>query len=169
MTVPRQGLRYKYTSAPQLHSFSCCAYAPYRSLNLTTHICHTAVLYRQRNYRGISWIYPRHDPTLEGTLRNNPSPPPGSTLNIKSSMSCFPHTLLRTNVTLHVIRRKETTPVSYQTNEPMCTLTLTHYATASKKQLRSLSTVVDPSLLYVALNDESGFEPSVYLLLENEA
>ena len=29
--------------------------------------------------------------------------------------------------------------------------------------------VVDPSLLYVALNDESGFEPSVYLLLENEA
>ena len=84
-------------------------------------------------------IYPRHDPTLEGTLRNNPSPPPGSTLNIKSSMSCFPHTLLRTNVTLHVIRRKETTPVSYQTNEPMCTLTLTHYATASNKQLRSLS------------------------------
>ena len=54
-------------------------------------------------------------------------------------MSCFPHTLLRTNVTLHVIGRKETTPVSYQTNEPMCTLTLTHYATASKKQLRSLS------------------------------
>ena len=128
-------------------------------------------------------------------------------------MSCFPHTLLRTNVTLHVIRRKETTPVSYQTNEPLCTLTLTHYATASKKQLRSLSRreivylskeiaedvlgqvlgcdvrehllgrrvvkgdlvlldklpVVDPSLLYVALNDESGFEPSVYLLLENEA
>ena len=31
------------------------------------------------------------------------------------------------------------------------------------------SPVVDPSLLYVALNDESGFEPSVYLLLENEA
>ena len=84
-------------------------------------------------------MYPRHDPTLEGTLRNNPSPPPGSTLNIKSSMSCCPHTLLRTNVTLHVIRRKETTPVSNQTNEPMCTLTLTHYATASKKQLRSLS------------------------------
>ena len=54
-------------------------------------------------------------------------------------MLCFPHTLLRTNVTLHVIRRKETTPVSYQTNEPMCTLTLTHYATTSKKQLRSLS------------------------------
>ena len=123
MTVPRQSLRYKYTSAPQLYSFSCCAYAPYRSLNLTTHVCHTAVLYRQRNFRGIWWIYPRHDPTLEGTLRNNPSPPPGSTLNIKSSMSCFPHTLLRTNVTLHVIRRKETTPVSYQTNEPMCTLT----------------------------------------------
>ena len=43
----------KYTSAPQLYSFSCCAYAPYRSLNLTTHICHTDVLYRQRNYRGI--------------------------------------------------------------------------------------------------------------------
>ena len=42
-------------------------------------------------------------------------------------MSCFPHTLLRTNVTLHVIRRRETTPVSYQTNEPMCTLILTHY------------------------------------------
>ena len=102
MTVPRQSLWYKYTSA--------CAYAPYRSLNLTTHICHTAVLYRQRNYRGIWWVYPRYDPTLEGTLRNNPSPPPGSTLNIKSSMSCFPHTLLRTNVTLHVIRRKETTP-----------------------------------------------------------
>ena len=53
-------------------------------------------------------------------------------------MSCFPDTLLRTNVTLHVIRRKETTPVFYQTNEPMCTLTLTHYAT-EKKQLRSLS------------------------------
>ena len=31
------------------------------------------------------------------------------------------------------------------------------------------SPVVDPSLLYVALSDESGFEPSVYLLLENEA
>ena len=31
------------------------------------------------------------------------------------------------------------------------------------------SPVVDPSLLYAALNDESGFEPSVYLLLENEA
>ena len=29
-------------------------------------------------------------------------------------------------------------PVSYQTNEPMCTLTLTRYAPASKKQLRSL-------------------------------
>ena len=31
------------------------------------------------------------------------------------------------------------------------------------------SPVVDPSLLYVALNDESDVEPSVYLLLENEA
>ena len=43
MTVPRQSLRYKYTSAPQLYSISCCAYAPYRSLNLTTHICYEAL------------------------------------------------------------------------------------------------------------------------------
>ena len=112
-------------------------------------------------------------------------------------MSCFPHTLLRTNVTLHVIRRKETTPVSYQTNEPMCTLTLTHVDVRLEKCYHHVhlpnwpsvlacdgeycpyapdaahwgvaSPVVDPSLLYVALNDKSGFEPSVYLLLENEA
>ena len=41
--VSRQNLRYKYTSAPQPYSFSCCAYAPYRSLNLTTHTCYEAV------------------------------------------------------------------------------------------------------------------------------
>ena len=43
MTVPRQSLQYKYTSAPQLYSFPCCPYAPYRSLNLTTHICYEAL------------------------------------------------------------------------------------------------------------------------------
>ena len=44
MTVPRQSLRYKYTSAPQLYSFSSCyAYAPYISLSLITHKCYEAL------------------------------------------------------------------------------------------------------------------------------
>ena len=44
VTVPRQSLRYKYTSAPQLYSFSSCyPYAPYRSLSLTTHKCYEAL------------------------------------------------------------------------------------------------------------------------------
>ena len=76
VTVPRQSLQYKYTSAPQLYSFSCCAYAPYRSLNLTTHICYEALT--AKRLRGFFSTLPLNASRQQSTRERSPT----RTLNV---------------------------------------------------------------------------------------